>query len=50
MIKKLYASHQEIKATLKKFRNVKINICMLHGGHLQICFLELPMYTVTLVV
>jgi hypothetical protein len=26
----------------KKFWNVKINICMLHGGHLQICFSEFP--------
>ncbi len=25
----------------KKFWNAKINICMLHGGHLQICFSEL---------
>ncbi len=24
----------------KIFRNAKINICMLHGGHLQICFSE----------
>jgi hypothetical protein len=24
----------------KKFWNAKINICTLHGGHLQICFLE----------
>jgi hypothetical protein len=45
MIKKLYASHQELKKHSKKFRSVKINTCMLHGGHLQICFLELPMYT-----
>ena len=26
----------------KKFWNAKINICMLHGGHLQINFSELP--------
>jgi hypothetical protein len=27
-----------------KFWNEKINICMLHGGHLQICFLHEPIW------
>jgi len=28
----------------KKFWNAKINICLLHGGHLQICFSVLPVW------
>jgi hypothetical protein len=34
----------------KKFWNAKITIWMLHGGHLQICFSELPVCTERLVI
>jgi hypothetical protein len=45
-----WASRHSIELHSKKFWNAKINICMLHGGHLQICFLALPICTEGLVI